>query len=186
MNVKRKIIYAAKKLFLEKDFKKINIRDICALAGVTTGAFYYYIGSKQNLMQIFYEEFVENVEKKIENNKNVSFPKKIYLIASCYIENVEFYGYQGYKYFFGFDLYNFTKLNQYRTIYDLINKIVGEAINKKEIKNFYAKKRITQIILIIIKGSIFEWCLSDGKFDLKENIFSSINILMNELKCIEK
>lgn len=182
MDVKNRIIHAAKKLFSENDLKKINIRDICALAGVSTGAFYYYIGSQKNLMQIFYEEFIENVEEKIKDNENISFSKKIYLIANCYIKNVEFYGYHIYKYFFGFDLYNFTKINQYRTIYDLINKIVEEAINNKEIKNSYAKNRITQIILIIIKGSIFEWCLSDGQFDLKENIFSSIEILMNELK----
>ena len=36
----KKILECGKKIFKEKGFEKANLREICAQAGVTTGAFY--------------------------------------------------------------------------------------------------------------------------------------------------
>ena len=49
-----KIIKAAEELFKQKDYEDISIREICQLAGISIGAFYRHIGSKEQLFKIFH------------------------------------------------------------------------------------------------------------------------------------
>ena len=42
----KKILECGKKIFKEKGFEKANLREICAQAGVTTGAFYGHFEDK--------------------------------------------------------------------------------------------------------------------------------------------
>lgn len=46
---KEKLLESAKKEFLEKGYMKASLRKICADAGVTTGALYFFFGSKEDL-----------------------------------------------------------------------------------------------------------------------------------------
>ena len=43
----KKILECGKKIFKEKDFEKANLREICAQAGVTTGAFTVILKTKK-------------------------------------------------------------------------------------------------------------------------------------------
>ena len=48
---KRKLlIEAAKKEFLEKGYNKASLRNICAKAGMTTGALYFFFDNKEKWM----------------------------------------------------------------------------------------------------------------------------------------
>ena len=49
------IVEAALALFREHGYDATTMRDIAALAGVSTGNAYYYFGSKEELVQEFYE-----------------------------------------------------------------------------------------------------------------------------------
>lgn len=46
---KERLIESAKKEFLEKGFMKASLREICANAGVTTGALYFFFKNKEDL-----------------------------------------------------------------------------------------------------------------------------------------
>ena len=47
---RKAILDAAVRLTKEGGFDKLNIRDVCAAAGVTTGAFYHHFSSKEDLL----------------------------------------------------------------------------------------------------------------------------------------
>ena len=47
---RKAILDAAVRLTREGGFDKLNIRDVCAAAGVTTGAFYHHFSSKEDLL----------------------------------------------------------------------------------------------------------------------------------------
>ena len=61
------IHHAARTEFLEKGFKSASLRNIVKTAGVTTGAFYGYYDSKEELFEALVEEqyqtFMKNVQK---------------------------------------------------------------------------------------------------------------------------
>lgn len=49
LDVKQRLIEAGKKEFLAKGYEKASLRKICADAGVTTGAVYFFFQNKQDL-----------------------------------------------------------------------------------------------------------------------------------------
>ena len=68
------LIQAAKKEFLEKGYNKASLRNICAQAGVTTGALYFFFKNKEDL-------FAEIVDGPLRGLKE--------LIARHFLEDSE-------------------------------------------------------------------------------------------------
>lgn len=66
--VKREeIISAAKKLIIQKGYRKTSVEDITTEVGVAKGSFYTYFKSKDSLMETLLSEKVEIREKQLEN-----------------------------------------------------------------------------------------------------------------------
>ena len=72
---RQKLIESAKKEFLEKGYTKASLRSICADAGVTTGALYFFFENKEDLFSaivdpplnglksILFQHFKDDVEE---------------------------------------------------------------------------------------------------------------------------
>lgn len=58
---------AAKAEFLKKGFKSASLRNIVKTAGVTTGAFYGYYGSKEELFSVLVDEVYEYTMNQYRN-----------------------------------------------------------------------------------------------------------------------
>lgn len=73
-----KILVVASKLFAEKGFANVSVRDICKATGTTAPVIYYYFGNKKGLFdavarkQISMEVFIQKLAKASES----SDPKK--------------------------------------------------------------------------------------------------------------
>ena len=63
---RQKLIDSAKKEFLEKGYAKASLRSICADAGVTTGALYFFFENKEDL-------FSAIVDPPLNGLKNILF-----------------------------------------------------------------------------------------------------------------
>ncbi|MDE1853364.1 MAG: TetR/AcrR family transcriptional regulator [Thaumarchaeota archaeon] len=67
-----KILQAASKMFAEKGFANVSVRDICRETGTTAPVIYYYFGSKKGLFdavarkQISMETFIQKLSKAAE------------------------------------------------------------------------------------------------------------------------
>lgn len=59
--IERRILNAAKEEFLEKGYMKASLRQICADAGVTTGALYNRYAGKDELFRAIVSPFVEEL-----------------------------------------------------------------------------------------------------------------------------
>lgn len=59
------LIEAAKKEFREKGYNKASLRSICAKAGVTTGALYFFFENKAELFSAIVEEPVKGLKKML-------------------------------------------------------------------------------------------------------------------------
>ncbi|HYG59132.1 MAG TPA: TetR/AcrR family transcriptional regulator [Symbiobacteriaceae bacterium] len=58
-DMKRAMIHAALELFQEKGYPLVSVQDIVNVMGVTKGAFYYYFQSKEELLFMIHDEFIE-------------------------------------------------------------------------------------------------------------------------------
>jgi len=66
------ILAAAKKLFAEKDFKSVTVREIAREAGVSIGTIYNYYA---NLDELFFDVFLKGSEE-ITERLEVEYPKE--------------------------------------------------------------------------------------------------------------
>ena len=57
------LLNSAKRCFLENGYERTNLREICARAGVTNGAFYRHFDDKESLFGALVEPVVQEVSK---------------------------------------------------------------------------------------------------------------------------
>lgn len=57
--VRQAMIHAARELFAEKGYAETSVQEIVTAASVTKGAFYYYFSSKDEILEILHDEFLE-------------------------------------------------------------------------------------------------------------------------------
>ena len=57
------LIEAAKKEFKEKGYNKASLRSICAKAGVTTGALYFFFENKAELFSAIVDQPIKGLKK---------------------------------------------------------------------------------------------------------------------------
>jgi AcrR family transcriptional regulator len=73
-----KILEVASKMFAEKGFANVSVRDICRETGTTAPVIYYYFGNKKGLFdavarkQISMDDFI----RKLSANSNVPDPRR--------------------------------------------------------------------------------------------------------------
>lgn len=83
------LIEAAKKEFLEKGYNKASLRGICAKAGMTTGALYFFFDGKEDL----YHEIVDGPVKELQEmilkhfREDREAMKDIHSIEECLVDH---------------------------------------------------------------------------------------------------
>jgi len=90
---KAKILAAALELFRERGYEAATMRAIAARAGVSLGNAYYYFGSKEHLIQAFYDrthvEHVAAVGSQLDDLKD--FKARLLLVMRTKLETIEPY-----------------------------------------------------------------------------------------------
>ncbi len=171
-NTKKKLLDTAISLFKKYGYEKVTIEQICREADVTTGAFYHHLKSKAGVIVEGYAEYDEFVSQSFDKIVEKNLPaadKVIYgieLQAKFAIELgveaiTEIYKTQiteDHEFF----------LNQQRSIVKIITLIVTKAQEEGELSKDAIPTQITDEILIVSRGVIYNWCQHKGKYDLLE------------------
>lgn len=67
---KKEIVEISKNLINEKGVNNVSIRDVVKSVGMSQGLFYYYFKSKDEIVEVIINEYVEMFCKDLENNIN--------------------------------------------------------------------------------------------------------------------
>jgi AcrR family transcriptional regulator len=70
---KEHIILISSKLFLQKNFKEVTMKEIVEKTGLSKGAFYHYFKSKEQLFLEVLDYFFQGVSRNYENYSKESF-----------------------------------------------------------------------------------------------------------------
>lgn len=174
---KSKIVEATVQLLKEKGVEKVTVRNVCEKAGIAVGTFYYYFQNKDDLMFYFVSEGFYDVDFKSSENNITG------RIIELYMNMINHYKELGITFVKSFYSNTNSALSAYMTESD--GKFVANSIMAKsedEMDAAYRKGLIvegTDIHMLcndlctIVKGSVFEWCLSNGEMDI-ESVVSRI------------
>ncbi len=167
IETKNKIYNIAVNLMDKRGFNNITVEEICTKAGVSVGTFYLYFKSKNNIFDEIYERaddlFQNHVKSALQEENSLDriveyFKHYGQLNVDTGLETMQ-------------QLYTtqnklFTKKGRY--MQTLLQEIIKEGQEKKEISTTMTPEEITDFLFIANRGLVYDWCLHKGKYDLEE------------------
>ena len=177
METKTKIFNAAAEIIKTKGFAYLTISNICKVAGVSNGTFFYHFKTKDDLLSAYtFERFARfREERQFEATvESYNYIDKI----------IEFYGYWAdYMEEMGLELasnfYNTknTSLNnrlwnkrQPLDVWDYPGQVMRDAFDVGLLKTDKTADHYSEVIITMMKGVAFDWCLSEAAFNMRERI----------------
>ena len=186
-NVKRRIVDAAWELFYENGYDDTTVDDIIRLSDTSKGSFYYYFSGKDALLDTLstiLDEYYANLEEELDENMN-SFDKLMFLnykshlfmetkidvtlLASLYSTQLIAKGER-------------NLLDQNRTYYRLISRIVEEGHVRNQISREKSIQEITKYYSLCERALVSDWCLNRGSYSLAEYSKEYMPILMEHFR----
>ncbi len=164
-----KIYQAAWKLIGEEGFERVSVDRICAQAGVAKGSFYHHFKSKSDLIiegyalcdQYFDEKvagkFVavkapDRIVEFVAHQMLYAVDMGIDLIRQVYKAQIEF----GTRFF----------VSAERSLPRILRALVIEGQASGELRSDLEADYIVAFILRFSRGTIYDWCLREGAYDL--------------------
>lgn len=184
INTKNKIYNAAVELLENTGYQNIRIEDICKQAGVSVGSFYTHFNSKNDiLVEIFKradDYFRSEVAKSLENKSALDKIKDFFDYYAKYNESL------------GIDmviqLYNFQNkmfITEDRYMQRLLNEIISETQKKGYLSLDIPSVEITKQLFIVARGVVYDWCLHDGGYNIREAIRNFIKRMLSTFQIAE-
>lgn len=180
IKTKNKIIESADKLFSEKDYDTVKIRDICKAAGVSIGGFYHYFDSKEDIINESYNAFDVETENIMKDKKFSSGCEEILFLINCQVRAISMNGFIFATCYFKNQLSNKEKyiLSKERYFYKKLLEAVKTSIDNGEIC-YENDEKFTDLLLRVSRGNIYNWCLNEGSYDLQQQTEHDIKYILN-------
>jgi len=183
---KHHIYETARDLIIKKGFDNVTIDEICRTAKISKGLFYHYFNSKDEIIILEgYSECDHYFDTEVRNNlkKENHLERMIEFIdyQILYADNlgIELIT-QAYKSQIQYGNIFFT--SEGRTLPSILKDIIVEGQNRKEITSELDPDYITNYILRFSRGLIYDWCLHDGSYNLKESAHEALERLVQLFK----
>lgn len=171
---KQLIINAAVKLIKEQGADFITVRNVCREADIGTGTFYYHFKNKDDLLMYFLREI------SFEKCELQASPQQIAeRITELYMHLINRYMDLGPGFMKSFYSTGNRSLSAYMgEVEGAFPK--GTVMARSEIEVRLARElgviknadihEICMDICTIVKGCVFEWCLTDGRMDIRNTL----------------
>lgn len=163
---KQKIFHCAVSLFAQKSYENVTVQDICEEAEVSVGAFYHHFKSKENIINDGYRLFDQQSETVWEQAHPEEPLEQIRFLIAEQANSMEQMGAMAALQYFKNQLSCAEKyiLDPERFFNKTVCLAVGHAISNNTLRG--EKKDITEDILGLSRGIIYDWCLHGGAYSL--------------------
>jgi AcrR family transcriptional regulator len=166
-NTKNKIYDTVIELMKEKEYQDIKIEEICAKAEVSVGSFYHYFKSKND----FLIEMYSRADDYFQNEVSISFVSinaldRIVEYFDYYAKYNEMVGISTMKQLYHSN--NRLFITKGRYMQKVLQSIISKGQSNKEIGTDLSAEDMTEYLFIAARGVIYDWCLHNGQYSLKE------------------
>lgn len=171
---RQKLLDTSTALFSKYGYDNVTIDDICEKIGLSKGAFYTHFESKdqilvENFKEVF--DYYDEISGKLCTLKNSL--EKLYVFNTYAMKRVKKIGLLTVKRAYHIEMTPGKKksfLTSHGTsLYKLMKSIIAEGQKNGEIRNDLSSDVIVTFLLQLARGIIFEWCLTNGGFDLVDS-----------------
>ena len=183
-NTKIRILDEALKLLEEKDYDDISIKEICRNSGVTTGAFYHHFTGKAGIVVAAYERTDEFFRSQVINKIDYSDIKKAVTSYLCqqgaYAESV---GIDIIRNIYKAQMNNGSMffLSKDRGLPMGLHDLIVKGQETGQLSKTKDADQITDELLIISRGIIYNWALCSGNYQICPKITSIVHGYLESL-----
>lgn len=180
------IIEKTLKLMETMPFDEMSIQDICSFANISIGSFYHYFSKKSDLLigllgliDVYMEEQVFpflTSDNELENLKLLfrgfclrtveTGLERAKLVSTCPVLDQNLYG-------------------ELRPLWRRVAEIVARGQEKGQITTVYSTEKLSDLLLISMRGFVFDWSRRNGSYSLSERMDEFINLFFPALSKIE-
>jgi AcrR family transcriptional regulator len=187
---KRKIKETALSLFEQYGFDLVTVEDITQKAGVSKGTFYVYFASKDQILVNQFKKIDKHYEKTYKSMpKDIPAIEQIKLLSEAVFDfcmnnlglNIIRVMYNNQISVNGNDEDRKFLNDHNRILYKLLYEMVEKAIKQNEIRSDVTAYSVVGVLSSCYHGILYDWCLSNGDFDLIEKGNVTINFFINGL-----
>lgn len=174
-----KIINVTEKMLKKYGMEALTVSNICKEADISNGTFFHYFKSKNYLLAYFLNDGFHNyLQTNGKNFNTICSMSKDFResIINIYLEYINYCEYIGIDFISQYYIPQNSILNRYNEnndeyFTDIVSMYILEKLNEAYanglIKAVCDIDEIEKDLCIIIKGIIFDWCLSQGKNNMK-------------------
>lgn len=187
IETRKKLFETGKYLFNEYGYEMVSVDDIVEKAGTSKGAFYTHFKSKD---QIIIEQFVDIDEFYLEEYQKIKKRKKAKDQLLAFVKAQHYYvadtmGISFIKIVYYSQIIKdnenlFTDKN--RPLYTIVRKIIEDGQSTGEFRNDVDSLELTRMITRCMRGTIYDWCIRNGEFDIKEDGHKFFLFIIDSLK----
>ncbi len=186
-NTKSKIVSAAWKLFYEQGYDDTTVDDIISLSGTSKGSFYHYFKTKDELMgslSYLFDDKYEEIKPELENFDN-SFDKLMFMNEKLFgmIEDSVSIDLLTRLYSSQLVTKGEKQLLDYsRTYFKLLRDVVSAGQRAGDIRDDLSTNEIVKMYALIERGFLYDWCICNGDYPLKDYSMKNLPRLLSFLK----
>lgn len=173
------------KLAKEKGFDKVTIRDICTDANISIGSFYHHFKSKEELAKETYFQTDKLINEDFVRLCETNTPKyNLYNILKIYVEYVSSEIGMLIKSYYRLllDVTAISAFEPERLYYGTLKEILEACGKCGYIKEKEDYSETADYCLRFVRGLMFDWCVNDGSYDLKEQFEKDYILFINGLR----
>lgn len=161
-------------------FDQITVEQIASEAGVSVGTYYYYFESKFELFKEMFKRADEYFLNKIADNleSNIA-PEQIVEFFEKYADFTYDNGIEIVKKIYIPD--NKMFITENRPMQTILQSIIEKGQSSGEIPKSMSSIELTNMLFLVGRGVIFDWCLRDGTINLKATMKKVMGIVTKGL-----
>ena len=180
--VKEALADTAYRLFREKGFDQVGVRDITAAVGVTTGAFYYHFKNKSEILDYHAQKngrwLAEEVPKLLADLPPLEQIKKLLATYLCDIFVDEGYELCEDRMF----LQHFARRESPRLRVQVAG-LVQACQEEGTLTRDTPADEIARRVLIAYRGVEYDWCIHQGEYPIHHMMEEMVTAVLDHYKC---
>ncbi len=189
LETKEKIYKAADNILKKKGFAYLTITNICKVAGVSNGTFFYHFKTKDDLLSYYiFDKFAEYRVRTDFDSKVADLPFDSRIIQ-YYRQWAAYMNEIGIEFFSSFyhtknsclDVRRFDKRVPI-TMWNFPITCLEEGKEDGLIVDELPVSHISEVLATIMKGVAFDWCLSEDAFDMGDRIEEVMRPYLNSIR----
>lgn len=179
VETKYAIVETAIRLFKERGYNNVAVKDICSELNITRSAFYYYFDTKDAIVDYYSVYTGEMIYEHMLSESSTS-RERFYSVFNIFAQKIEEIGPEINRLLLkrGAEMKNNQIAARDLVLWKVYLEIISKALETGEITSQAEPETLTEAVIYMVNGISLTWCNKNCNFDYTTECMKMIDILL--------